>query len=617
MKSTAYSATLVLSILLLPFPQETHDAREILSKAHEAAGGSAWDRITTSHVTMKISTGGVAGTAEAWEDHLTGRSRNGFELGPMKGEEGFDGDIMWSRDSSGQVQRRQGGEEKEGQVNTAYRTALAYWYPERWSAGIEYRRFEKEKDGSFHVIEIVPEGGRSFDLWIDAESWLVDRTVEDTGIETRTTFFSDYRNIEGVTYPFAQRSTNGQEQYDLFATVDSVEFNVPIEDGLFSMPAPPPPDYSFPEGTTSITVPFDFLNNHIYVEAKLNGRGPFLVLCDTGGANVITPTIADQLGLEPEGAFEARGAGDESEKVSMVKVDSLTIGDVTIRDQLFIVFPLESFSAIEGVPQSGLIGYEIFKRFIVKIDYERKLLSLTLPEAFHYEGNGTVVPFVFDGRIPQVEGSIDGITGSFHIDTGSRSTLTLMGPFVEKHDLISKYSPDIKGVTGWGVGGPVRSYITRTETLELGGVEFTSPVTQLSLQTGGAFTDTYVAGNVGAGLLKQFNIIFDYTKQHMILEPNSYRNIPEQFDRSGMWINAAGDEFEIIDVIENGPASEAGLRPGDRIISIDGKPASRSSLPEIRHRFRNDPAGTEIRLDVRREGEEENRTVTLILEKLV
>jgi hypothetical protein len=383
------------------------------------------------------------------------------------------------------------------------------------------------------------------------------------------------------------------------------------------MPAPPPPDYSFTEGITSMTVPFDFLNNHIYVEIELNGRGPYLVLCDTGGANVITPTIADQLGLEPEGAFEARGAGDDSEKVSMVKVDSLTIGDVTIRDQLFIVFPLESFSAIEGVPQSGLIGYEVFKRFIVKIDYERKLLSLTLPEAFHYEGNGTVVPFVFDGRIPQVEGSIDGVPGSFHIDTGSRSTLTLMGPFVEEHDLISRYEPEIQGVTGWGVGGPVRSYITRTETLELGGVEFTSPVTQLSLQTGGAFTDTYVAGNVGAGLLKQFNIIFDYTKQQMILEPNSYRNIPEQFDHSGMWINAAGDEFEIVDVIENGPASKAGLHPGDTILSIDSRPAGRISLPEIRNRFRNDPVGTEIRIEVRRAGEEEKRTVTLTLEKLV
>jgi hypothetical protein len=366
-----------------------------------------------------------------------------------------------------------------------------------------------------------------------------------------------------------------------------------------------------------VTIPFEFLNNHIYVNVELNGKGPFLLLCDTGGANVITPTIAERLGVEPEGAFEARGAGEGTEKVSMVKVDSLTVGGVTMRNQLFIVFPLESFDAIEGVPQSGLIGYEVFKRFVVKIDYDRKLLTLTLPEAFRYEGSGTVVPFVFDGRTPQVEGSVDGIPGSFHIDTGSRSTLTLMGPFVEKHNLIERYSPEVQGVTGWGVGGPVRSHVTRAGVLELGGIEFTNPVTQLSLQTGGAFTNTYVAGNVGAGLLKQFNIIFDYTNQQMIFEPNSRRSVPEPYDRSGMWINAAGDAFEIIDVVENGPAAGAGLRAGDLIVSIDGVPAAGLSLPELRSRFTTDRAGTKLRLEIRRGDETENRTVTLVLEDLV
>ncbi len=617
MKSTTCSATLILTIFLLPFPSGTRDAGNILSKAHEAAGGASWDGIRTGHITMKISTGGVEGHAEARENNLTGQNRSSFSLGPMEGEEGFDGEMVWSRDTSGQVQVRQGGDDREGAVNAAYRTALAHWYPGRWPAEVEYGRLEKEEEDTFHVIEIVPGGGRPFELWIDAVSWLIDRIVEDTGMETRTTYFSDYRRVEGVMYPFSQRSTNGQEEYDLFVTVESVEFNVPLEEGLFSMPAHPPPDYTFSGEETSTTIPFDFLNNHIYVEVRINGRGPFLVLCDTGGANVITPRVADRLGLEPEGAFEARGAGEESEKVSMVKIDSLTIGDVTLRDQLFIVFPLESFSAVEGVPQSGLIGYEVFKRFVVRIDYEREMLSLTLPEAFHYEGDGTVVPFTFDGRIPQIEGSIDGISGSFHIDTGSRSTLTLMSPFVQKHDLIERYSPEVQGVTGWGVGGPVRSYIARSETLELGGVEFRNPVTKLSLQTGGAFTDTYVAGNVGAGLLKQFNIIFDYAKQEMIFEPNRYRRMEEPFDRTGMWINESADGFEIIDVIENGPAARVGLRPGDTILSVDGSPAGDLSLPALRNRFTNDPVGTKIQLEIRREGEKENPTIPVVLEDLV
>jgi hypothetical protein len=222
MKLSRCSAALVLSTMLLPFPQSTRDAREILSRSHDAAGGHAWDPIATTHAVMKISTGGVEGHAESWEDVTTGRNRMSFELGPMKGEEGYDGTVMWSRDSSGQVQMRQGGNDREGAVNTAYRACLAFWYPDRWPAVLEYGRFEKEQDRGFHVIEIVPEGGRPFELWIDAETRLVDRTVEEEGIETRTTFFSDYRKVEGVSYPFTQRSTNGDTRYDLSTTVESV-----------------------------------------------------------------------------------------------------------------------------------------------------------------------------------------------------------------------------------------------------------------------------------------------------------------------------------------------------------------------------------------------------------
>src|SRR5208337_2920031 len=104
-------------------------------------------------------------------------------------------------------------------------------------------------------------------------------------------------------------------------------------------------------------------------------------------------------------------------------------------NQIFAVYPMESFASVEGIDHSGLIGYEVFKRFVVQVDYERSVLTLIVPSAFDNHGDGIVVPFQFNEHIPQVEGEIDGIPGKFDIDTGSRSSVDLLRPFAEKHDL--------------------------------------------------------------------------------------------------------------------------------------------------------------------------------------
>ena len=53
-------------------------------------------------------------------------------------------------------------------------------------------------------------------------------------------------------------------------------------------------------------------------------------------------------------------------------------------------------------------------------------------------------------RIPEVAGEIDGIPGKFALDTGSRSTLDLMAPFVAKHNLVRRYGAKYQGRDGLG-----------------------------------------------------------------------------------------------------------------------------------------------------------------------
>jgi hypothetical protein len=590
-------------------------ARVVLQKAKKATGGAAWDALRASHSKATVATGGLTGTAEVWEDLIRGRFADAYRIGPASGADGFDGTVLWSQDTSKQVRREQGGEARLAAMNEAYRRVMGYWYPERWPSTIEYSGMKREGGRSFHVLRISPAGGRPYDLWVDAATNLFDRTVEKASIETRTTIFSDFRTVDGVKVPFHVHSTNGEEKYDQDSTVETLEFNPPIAEARYAMPAPPPPDFALAAGRTSITVPFELENNHIYVNVKLDGQGPFHFLCDTGGANVVTPEIAARLGLKSEGALQGRGVGEKSEDVAITKIGRLEIGEATLNDQLFAVFPLGSLSRVEGVACDGLVGYEVFKRFVVKVDYEGKELTLTLPSAFTYTGTGVVVPFKFNEHIPQVEGEIDGIPGKMDIDTGSRASLDLLAPFVAKHGLKAHYAPKFEATTGYGFGGAARSLVTRAGVLKLGGIEVKNVVTELSTQKKGAFTDPYVAGNVGAGVLKRFNITFDYGKQRLIFERNANDAQADVYDRSGMWINLGTDGFEVMDVVPGGPADTAGLRVGDTITAIDGRPAAGLSLPATRVRLKTEAPGSKLRLTVR--SGESNRETTLILRDLV
>ena len=84
-----------------------------------------------------------------------------------------------------------------------------------------------------------------------------------------------------------------------------------------------------------------------------------------------------------------------------------------------------------------------------------------------------------------------------------------------------------------------------------------------------------------------------------------------------MWVNKAGDDFEVMDVIAAGPAAVAGLKVGDKISAVDGRAAAQVSLPELRARFRGGEApGTKIKLTVQ-SGAAQTRDVVLVLKDLV
>lgn len=348
---------------------------------------------------------------------------------------------------------------------------------------------------------------------------------------------------------------------------------------------------------------FDLVDNRIFVSVRLNGRGPFRFILDSGSdGHLIRPEVAKQLGLKSEGDEQGKGNGANSEEGWQTHIASVQLGSLTLLNQEAAVLPFNQALNLFGTARvDGILGLPAFQQQVLKIDYDQRLLNFTPFDKFIYTGNGKVLTFEQNSDdIPSVFANLDGIPGSFGLDTGARASLLLFTPFVEKNLLLEKYSSRVEGVTGWGFGGPVKTKLARAHRLDLGGFSISNPITRLMTQPSGASASAEEDGLIGEDVLKQFNVVFDYKHHQIILEPNRRFGHQDSYDRTGMWVaqDGNGNDFPVVDVIANGPAAEAGIAAGDKITSINGVPASRLALPELRERWSEEPPGTKLHLTV-------------------
>jgi S1-C subfamily serine protease len=140
----------------------------------------------------------------------------------------------------------------------------------------------------------------------------------------------------------------------------------------------------------------------------------------------------------------------------------------------------------------------------------------------------------------------------------------------------------------------VHTQLARGHLFELGNIKVRDPLLYLSVQKAGALAST--GGRLGAGLLSRFDVTFDASRSRIILEKNANFGRPDTYDRLGMWLSQAGQNFAVADVIAGGPADMAGVRPGDTILEIDGASTASLVLPVVREQLERRSAGDRVKL---------------------
>ncbi|HWG29235.1 MAG TPA: aspartyl protease family protein [Steroidobacteraceae bacterium] len=588
-------------------------ADELLDAAKSATGGAAWDQVVTWHESGTVAAGGLSGRYQSWTDLTSLHDASQYSLGPSSGSAGWDGKRAWTTDSSGEVRVETSRETVAQAIQDAYRSGYAFYFPNRFPARREYAGTRTAEGKRYEAVKITPAGAEPFEVWLDPATHRVAREVQLTGGMPHTFIVSEFASFGDLQVPKKTVDRVGNNpKFDTVTQVSTIDFSGPQTLARYAPPPPPPNNAQWPRGKASVTVPFRLLNNHIYVMASIGGQEPIPFVFDTGATDILEASAAKRLGIAVEGALPGGGFGDQIAAFGFAKVKSVSLGGLTLPDQVFGTQTSPGWIAVEGAQSDGLLGYEFVKRAVLSIDYAKRTLTFTRQEAFHPPKDVTAIPFTFDEHIPMVTASLDGHTGEFEIDTGSRGALIVMHPFATSNALVDKYHATRLETIGYGVGGPSKALLARAGELTIGSTKITGPITELINDTSGQAAATHTAGNIGGDLLKRYTVTLDYAHQLLWLQPNELAGQAEVFDRAGVWIARAKDgAIEIADVANDSPAAKAGIATGDEILAVNGKPARDVQLYELRDEFKG-AVGTPFKLRMKqKQGGERDVTVTL------
>ncbi|WP_299519858.1 aspartyl protease family protein [Winogradskyella sp.] len=408
----------------------------------------------------------------------------------------------------------------------------------------------------------------------------------------------------------------------------------------------------FLKNDVSKKINFEFASNLIIIPVEINGVSLSFVL-DTGVRKPIlfNLTERDSLDLKNTKTFYLQGLGGDG-KLKALKSSSnrFQIGDaVGLNKDLYVVFDKTiNFTPRLGVLVHGIIGYDLFKDFVVEVNYSSKYIRLHKTKGFKPKTSKKwkSIPIDIHKSKPYVNAAVTINNNQkpvkLLIDTGSSDALWLFED--ERKGLVPNNDLFFRDYLGKGLSGSVYGKRSRINAFELSSfvledVNVAYPDT-LSVDLARIYKERN--GSLGGDILKRFNLFFDYENNKLYLKKNARFKDSFTYNNSGIVLEYNGTRFvrekikitdrgnynsnsnvdtsrpiqidfsvdyrialkpiyKVVELRETSSAFISGLRVGDILISVNGNEVYDYKLPEINAVFHG-KTGKNVRLEVEREG---------------
>lgn len=353
-------------------------------------------------------------------------------------------------------------------------------------------------------------------------------------------------------------------------------------------------DFRFNNGRKAQTVTFDLIKSLIIIPIYINEKGPFDFILDTGVNPMIVtdPTLKESLKVPYPRAIKISGYGNFEGIDAFLGATSVKIGEADAENipTVFLKDDVLPISGFLGKKIYGLIGYNFFNSFIVKVDYTNKTLKFS-PHAKKIKLKGEKIPLELIENKPYVSINVDqeGIGNQAIkslIDCGASHAISLEAlggkPFPQP-----KFTMEAN--LGNGLTGKVKGRMGRIKSLKIGNFKFSEVLSNYPVYNIDSLGNKGRNANLGAEILSRFNTIYDYQNRCMYIKKNERFGRPFEHDMSGieLYSESGPPSRTIVNKIEpESPADLAGLKENDEIISINFKKIDDYSLDDIGAMFK-------------------------------
>jgi len=386
--------------------------------------------------------------------------------------------------------------------------------------------------------------------------------------------------------------------------------------------------FSLANGATKAEIPIEIHNNLVIVPVILNNQLPLKFIVDTGvRTTILTEKIySDILRLAYSKKFTISAPGGLN-TVNAYIANNVTIDMPGIHGRGHAMLVLENdfleLRSSLGSEVHGILGYELFSRFVIKIDYEARLMTLMLPQKFKPSRKFTRLPITVEDTKPYYVAELrindtTSMSAKLMIDTGASHGLFLDTESNEKLNVPAK---NISCTIGKGLGGLISGRLARINILRIGRYTISSMIA--SFPDPNSYFDTlrtgrlvYRNGSIGGEVLSRFQVVFDFPREKIYLKPNHTFRKNSYYNMSGITVKATGAslrEFVVVEVRGQSSAFKQGVKVGDRIFSINNMLTSEMDLSEINGYFNSRP-GKRLAMKIIRDTEVIDKEILLVNE---